>query len=40
VKEVKEKELLQGKSEKFREITEKFFQCFGVENEEGGRSPQ
>jgi len=29
-KSLKEKELLQGKADKFREISEKFFQCFGV----------
>ena len=32
--EVKEKELLSGRTDKLRELCERFFQCFGGEEEE------
>jgi hypothetical protein len=31
---IKEKELLQGKADRLREISEKFFQCFGEGEDE------
>lgn len=35
LKPIKEKELLTGRGEKLREISERFFQCFVAEGEEG-----